>query len=58
MKLMALAIRALHDVYLRDLKRSEGTAKIVRSYKGILRAAQLVRRQPFDGRLRRSLESV
>jgi hypothetical protein len=30
----------------------------VKSYKGIQRAAQLVRRQAFDGRLGRILESV
>lgn len=58
MKLMALAIRTLRDVYLRDLQRSEGTTKIVKSYRGILWAVQLVRRQPLDGRLGRSSVSV
>lgn len=55
---MALAIRTLRDVYLRDLQRSEGTTKIVKSYRGTPWAAQLVRRQSFDGRLGRSLVSV
>jgi len=55
---MTLAIRTLRDVYLRDLWGSEGTTKIVKSYRGILWAAQLVRRQPFEGRLGPSLVSV
>ena len=55
---MALAIRTLHDVYLRDLEKSEDTANIVKSCRAILWAAQRVRRKPFDGRLRRNLELV